>query len=92
MLRPQGGDQFELPRPCLHYGGVAADRVCRGRPVPFQEREPLGDGPPHPPPVGGPQAAQTHIAQKGGGACQAPAPASFPVGTALLGYSIYMIF
>lgn len=30
MLRPQGGDQLELPRPCLHYGGAAADRVRRG--------------------------------------------------------------
>lgn len=30
MLRPQGRDQFELPRPCLHYGGAAADRVRRG--------------------------------------------------------------
>lgn len=30
MLRPWGGDQLELPRPCLHYGGAAADHVPRG--------------------------------------------------------------
>lgn len=40
-----------------------------------------------PPTVGGPQAAQTHIAQKGGGACQAPAPVLLPSGDSPPGIS-----
>lgn len=67
--------------------GEQLQTVCPEGDLSPSRREPLGDGLPHPPPVGGPQAAQTHIAQKGGGACQALPLSSFPLGTALLGYS-----